>query len=37
MNGIPVGQQLRERINKWEYMKIKYFCKAKETVTRLKR
>jgi hypothetical protein len=30
-------KQLREKIVKWEYMKLKGFCTAKETVTRLKR
>jgi hypothetical protein len=30
-------QQLRERIGKWDYMKLKSFCKTKEMVTKLKR
>jgi hypothetical protein len=33
----PIAQQLRERIDKWDYMKLKSFCTAEETVTRLKR
>jgi hypothetical protein len=37
MNRTPVTQQLRERIDKWDYMKEKSFFLAKETVTRLKR
>jgi hypothetical protein len=37
MNGIPIAQQLRERIDKLDCMKLKSFCTAKETVTRLKR
>jgi hypothetical protein len=32
-----IAQQLRERIDKWDYIKGKSFCIAKETVTRLKR
>jgi hypothetical protein len=37
INGILIAQQLRESIDKWDYMKIKTFCIAKEMVTRLKR
>jgi hypothetical protein len=37
MNGTPVAQQLRERTDKWDCMKLKSFCSAKGTVTRLKR
>jgi DNA helicase IV len=32
-----MAQQLRERIDKWDYMKQKSFCTKKEMVTRLKR
>jgi hypothetical protein len=32
-----VAQQVRERIDKWDYMKIKSFCITKETVSILKR
>jgi hypothetical protein len=31
MNGVPIAQQLRESIDKWEYMKIKNFCTAKQS------
>jgi hypothetical protein len=31
------AQQLRERIDKWDYMKLKSFCTAKEMVSKLKR
>jgi hypothetical protein len=31
-----VTQQLRERIDKWDYMKIKSFCTTKEMVFKLK-
>jgi hypothetical protein len=30
-------QHLRERMNKWDCTKLKSFCLAKETATRLKR
>jgi hypothetical protein len=32
-----MAQQLRERIDKWDYMKLKSFCTTKEMVTSLKR
>jgi hypothetical protein len=32
-----MDQQLRERINKWDYLKLKSFCTAKEIVSKLKR
>jgi hypothetical protein len=32
-----VAQQLRERIDKWNYMKVKTFCTTKEMVSQLKR
>jgi hypothetical protein len=31
------AQQLRERMNKWDYMKLKSFCTTKEMVSKLKR
>jgi hypothetical protein len=31
-----MAQQLRERIDKWDYMKLKSFCTAKEMVSKLK-
>jgi hypothetical protein len=37
LNRTPVAQQLRERINKWEFVKLKSFCKTKEMVSKLKR
>jgi hypothetical protein len=33
----PSAQQLRERMDKWEYMKLKSFCTKKEMVSKLKR
>jgi isopentenyldiphosphate isomerase len=33
----PIAQQIRYRIDKWDCIKLKNFCTAKETVTRMKR
>jgi hypothetical protein len=33
----PAAQQLRERMHKWDYLKLKSFCTAKEMVSKLKR
>jgi mitochondrial fission protein ELM1 len=32
-----VAQQLRKRIKKWDYVKLKSFCTIKEMVSKLKR
>jgi hypothetical protein len=37
LNRTQMAQQLRERIDKWDYKKLKSFCTRKEMVTRLKR
>jgi hypothetical protein len=37
LNRTQKAQHVRERINKWDCIKLKSFCTAKETVTRLKR
>jgi hypothetical protein len=37
LNRTPKAQHLRETMNKWDCFKLKNFCAAKETVTRLKR
>jgi hypothetical protein len=37
LNRIPIAQQFRERIDKWDCIKPKNFCTAKEIVIRLKR
>jgi hypothetical protein len=34
---MPAAQQLRERMDKWDYVKLKSFCTAKEMVSNLKR
>jgi hypothetical protein len=31
------AQKLKERIDKWDYMKVKSFCTTKEMVSKLKR
>jgi hypothetical protein len=33
----PPAQQLRERIEKWDYMKLKIFCTTKQMVSKLNR
>jgi hypothetical protein len=37
LNRALAAQQLRERMDKWEYMKLKSFCTTKEMVSKLKR
>jgi hypothetical protein len=37
LSGIPAAQQLRERMDKWVYIKLKIFCTTKEMVSKLKR
>jgi hypothetical protein len=37
LNRILAAQQLRERMDKWDYMKLKSFCTTKEMVSKLKR
>jgi hypothetical protein len=37
LNRTPAAQQLRERMDKWDYMKLKNFCTTKEMVCKLKR
>jgi hypothetical protein len=37
LNRTQMAQQLRERIDKWDSMKLESFCTTKEMVTRLKR
>jgi hypothetical protein len=34
---IQVAQQLRERMDKWYYIKLKSFCTTKEMVSKFKR
>jgi hypothetical protein len=37
LNRTPAAQQLRDRMDKWDYMKLKSFCTTKEMVTKMKR
>jgi hypothetical protein len=37
LNRTLMSQSLRERIDKWDYVKLKSFCTAKEMVSKLKR
>jgi hypothetical protein len=37
LNRTQKAQHLRDRMNKWDCIKLKNFCTAKETATRLKR
>jgi hypothetical protein len=37
LNRTPSAQQLRERMNEWDFIKLKSFCTTKEMVSKLKR
>jgi hypothetical protein len=37
LNRTPAAQQLRERVDRWNYIKLKSFCTTKEMVSKLKR
>jgi hypothetical protein len=37
LNRTQITQQLRERMDKWDYMKLESFCTTKEMVSKLKR
>jgi hypothetical protein len=37
LSGTPAAQQLRDSIDKWEFIKLKSFCSTKEMVSKLKR
>jgi hypothetical protein len=37
LNRNQMTQQLKEMIDKWDYMKLKSFCTTKEMVSKLKR
>jgi hypothetical protein len=37
LNGTLAGQQLRDSIDKWDFIKLISFCTTKEMVSKLKR
>jgi hypothetical protein len=37
LNRTPTAQQLRERMQKWDFIKLKTFCTTKEMISKLKR
>jgi hypothetical protein len=36
LNGTQAAQQLRDSIDKWDFIKLKSFCSKKEMVSKLK-
>ena len=36
LNRTPIAQTLKSRIDKWDLMKLKSFCKTKDTVNKTK-
>jgi hypothetical protein len=37
LNRIPAAQQLRERMDKWDFIKLKSLCTTEEMVSKLRR
>jgi hypothetical protein len=37
LNRTPAAQQLRDSIDKWDFIKLKSFCTTKEMVSKMKR
>jgi hypothetical protein len=37
LNRTPAAQQLRESIDKWDFLKLKNFCSTKEMVSKLEK
>jgi hypothetical protein len=37
LNRTPAAQQLKERMDKWDFIKLKSFCTTKEMISKLKR
>jgi hypothetical protein len=37
VNRIPIAQEIKARIDKWDCMKLKGFCTPKEIITTMKR
>ena len=36
-NMFPRARDIKKRINKWDYIKLKSFCRAKENISKMKR
>ena len=36
-NTSPRARHIKERINKWDYLRVKRFCTAKENISKMKR
>ena len=36
-NVSPIAKDTKERINKWDFIKLKSFCMAKENISKMKR